>query len=87
MREAGADVVADTFAFHARQRATRASTRVEIWAYGRRNPFVPWLGLDLLGLPGIAERRIPMLWRTRDALARLVGQPWRAVGPKKPRDP
>ena len=80
-------VVADTFGFHARQRATRASTRVEIWAYGRRNPFLPWTGLDLLGLPGIAERRIPMLWKARDVLARFVGQPWRAVGDKRPCDP
>ena len=79
-------VVADTFGFHARKRATRASTRVEIWAYGRRNPFLPWTGLDLLGLPGIAERRVPLLWKTRDVLERLIGQPWRDVGPKRPRD-
>ena len=80
-------VVADTFGFHARQRASRPSTRVEIWAYGRRNPFLPWIGLDLLGIAGIAERRIPLLWKTRDALERLVGQPWRAVGRKRPCDP
>ncbi len=79
-------VVADTFGFHARKRATRASTRVEIWAYGRRNPFLPWTGLDLLGLPGIAERRVPLLWKTRDVLERLIGQPWRDVGRKRPRD-
>ncbi|TVV73379.1 phytanoyl-CoA dioxygenase family protein [Sphingomonas solaris] len=79
-------VVADTFGFHARKRATRASTRVEIWAYGRRNPFLPWTGLDLLGTRGIAERRIPLLWKTRDVLERYVGQPWRSVGLKRPRD-
>ena len=79
-------VVADTFGFHARQQATRASTRVEIWAYGRRNPFLPWTGLDLLGVPGIAEWRIPLLWKARDVLERFVGQPWRAVGDKRPRD-
>jgi hypothetical protein len=80
-------IVADTFGFHARQRATRASTRVEIWAYGRRNPFLPWSGLDLLGKPGIAERRIPMLWKARDVLKKYVGQPWRDVGRKQPCDP
>lgn len=80
-------VVADTFGFHARQRATRGSTRVEIWAYGRRNPFLPWTGLDLLGIDGIAERRIPLLWRARDVLERFVGQPWRNVGLKRPIDP
>ena len=80
-------IVADTFGFHARQRAGRASTRVEIWAYGRRNPFLPWTGLDLLGRPGLAERRIPLLWKTRDILERYVGQPWRDVGRKRPCDP
>ncbi len=80
-------VVADTFGFHARQRATRPSTRVEIWAYGRRNPFLPWTGLDWTGISGIAERRIPLLWKSRDVLERLVGQPWRSVGIKTPRDP
>lgn len=80
-------IVADTFGFHARQRATRASTRVEMWAYGRRNPFLPWTGLDLLGQPGLAERRIPILWKTRDLLERVVGQPWREVGRKRPCDP
>lgn len=80
-------VIADTFGFHARQRATRPSTRVEIWAYGRRNPFLPWTGLDVLGARGIAERRIPILWKTRDVLERLVGQPWRSVGIKRPCDP
>ncbi|WP_156678432.1 phytanoyl-CoA dioxygenase family protein [Sphingomonas profundi] len=79
-------VVADTFGFHARQRATRPSTRVEIWAYGRRNPFLPWTGLDLLGAPGIAERRVPLLWQARDVLERMVGQPWRDVGRKRPCD-
>lgn len=80
-------VVADTFGFHARQRATRPSIRVEIWAYGRRNPFLPWTGLDVLGIEGIGERRIPLLWKTRDVLERYVGQPWRAVGLKRAGDP
>lgn len=73
-------VVADTYGFHARGAATRPSRRVEIWAYGRRNPFLPWTGLDLAGLPGIAERRALAYWRWRDRLARWLGQPWRDVG-------
>lgn len=79
-------VVADTFGFHARVQAARPSTRIEIWAYGRRSPFLPWTGLDPLGTPGLAERRVPWLWAGRDRLARFIGQPWRDVGDKRPGD-
>lgn len=79
-------VVADTFGFHARGPSARPTTRVEIWAYGRRNPFLPWAGLDLLSLPGIAERRIPLLWSFRDRMRRWLGQPWADVGPKRAAD-
>src|SRR6266571_399784 len=37
-------VVADTFGFHARGASAEPTTRVEIWAFGRRNPFLPWTG-------------------------------------------
>ena len=81
-------VVADTVGFHARGFSARPSRRVEIWAYGRRNPFLPWTGLDPLSLPGIAEARIPAMWRSLDALERmkLRGNPWRDVGLKRPQD-
>jgi hypothetical protein len=75
-------IVADTFGFHARGTAAYASTRVEIWAYGRRNPYLPWTGLDPMSLPGITERRISWRWRLRDRYARWIGQPWRDVGRK-----
>src|SRR6059058_4836092 len=39
-------VVADTFGFHARGPSAGRSLRVEIWAYGRRSPFVPWAAGD-----------------------------------------
>jgi Phytanoyl-CoA dioxygenase (PhyH) len=77
-------VVGDTFGFHARGPSVRPSTRVEIWAYGRRNPYLPWTGLDPLSLPGIAERRVSYLWGFRDRWKRFVGQPWRDVGDKSP---
>jgi hypothetical protein len=79
-------VVGDTFGFHARGRSTRPTERVEIWAYGRRNPFLPFIGLDALSLPGIAERRIGWNWRWRDFLhdRRIKGHPWRDTGPKRP---
>lgn len=79
-------VVADTVGFHARGFSARASKRVEIWAFGRRNPFLPWTGFDPLSLPGIAEARIPLLWGLLDAGARLgiAGNPWRKAGVKRP---
>lgn len=73
-------VVADTCGFHARGGTSRPAMRIEIWAYSRRNPFLPWSGLDVLSLPGLAERRIVALWTLRDRLKRWVGQPWRPVG-------
>jgi hypothetical protein len=60
---------------------------VEIWTYGRRNPFLPWAGLDPLSLPGIAERRVPLAWGVRDRLRGLLGQPWKDVGLKTPGAP
>jgi hypothetical protein len=79
-------VVCDTSGFHARGPAVRPSTRVEIWAYGRRNPFLPWTGLDLTGWPGLAERRVPLHWAFRDRFRRWIGQPWADVGRKRPAD-
>jgi hypothetical protein len=82
-------VVADTVGFHARGFSARPTVRVEIWSYGRRNPFVPWTGLDIGSLPGIAERRIPLMWQARDVLqrTRLGSQPWHDVGRLRPKDP
>lgn len=80
-------VVADTSGFHARGPSVRPSTRIEIWSYGRRNPFVPWTGLDALSLPGIAERRAPLSWAVRDRLRGVLGQPWADVGLKTPGAP
>ncbi len=55
-------IVADTFGFHARGRSLRPSLRVEVWAFGRRNPFLPWTQLDPLvsavGLPRVDDWRL-----------------------------
>ncbi len=75
-------IVADTFGFHARGVANHASTRVEIWAYGRRNPYIPWAGMDLMSLPGVSERRIGWRMWLRDRYPRWLGQPWKDVGRK-----
>lgn len=77
-------VIADTFGFHARGPSLRPSTRIELWAYSRRNPFLPFTGLDPWSVPGIAEWRVPLLWLTRDIYRRLIGQPWAKVGRKRP---
>lgn len=77
-------VVADTCGFHARGAAARPSIRVEIWAYSRRSPFILWPGLDLLSLPGIAERRIGWMWALRDRFRQYLGQPWAPVGETTP---
>ena len=73
-------VVADTFGFHARGISARPSVRVEIWAYGRRNPFLPWLGFDLAAMPFIKGRAIPLYWSAMDLGERLhlATNPWRS---------
>ncbi|MCM5682638.1 phytanoyl-CoA dioxygenase family protein [Schlegelella sp. S2-27] len=75
-------VVADTFGFHARGPSLRPALRIELWGYGRRNPFLPWAGADLLSLPGIAARRAPLYWSALDLRERRLGKrsPWRDAG-------
>ncbi|WP_374408348.1 phytanoyl-CoA dioxygenase family protein [Pelagerythrobacter sp.] len=77
-------VVADTGGFHARGAAAEPSERVEIWSYARRNPFLPWLGGDVLSLPGLAERRVGWLWAVRDRFEKRIGQPWQPAGNRRP---
>ena len=73
-------VVADMFGFHARGSSARATERLEVWSYSRRNPFLPWISADPMSLPGLAERRVRWLWALRDRFAASIGQPWRPVG-------
>ena len=79
-------VVADTVGFHARGLSTRPSVRAEIWAYGRRNPFLPWLGLDLAGLPFVKGRAVPLYWSAMDIAERLhlSSNPWQSAGAATP---
>jgi hypothetical protein len=76
-------VVADTFGFHARGPSARSTTRVEIWAMGRRNPFLPWTGLDPWALPALGLRKPLFYWKSVDLLARfgLGRQRWQPRGP------
>lgn len=79
-------VVADTVGFHARGLSARPSVRVEIWAYGRRNPFLPWLGLDPAALPFVKGRAVPLYWSAMDIAEklRLSGNPWQSGGTATP---
>jgi hypothetical protein len=72
-------IVADTFGFHARGPSDRPSLRVEIWAYGRRSPFLPWAALVPWTTSALGRRSI-WSWKFGDALERagLQKNRWRA---------
>lgn len=80
-------VVADTCGFHARADGVGRTHRVELWAYCRRSPFLPWVGLDPLAFRGVAERRAGWLmagldWLDARGWARQHWQPaepWRTI--------
>ena len=69
-------VVADTFGFHARGPSAGRSLRVEIWAYGRRSPFVPWTGFDPWTAAALARRSL-IGWQIGDLLERAGIKPHR----------
>ncbi len=81
-------IAADTYGFHARADSDRVTVRVEIWAYARRSPFVPWTGFDPLSWRPIAIRRAEWLVSIIDWLAKrgLRVQHWRPVGKRRPID-
>ena len=72
-------VVADMFGFHARGASDQPSTRVEIWAYGRHSPFVPWVFSALWRSKAMARNRVGVFWWWGDQLERLGLKPnvWR----------
>jgi len=82
-------VAADTYGFHARGDSDHATLRVEIWAYCRRTPFLPWTGFGLLSLGPVAARRAIWLGRSLDLLDRLglAKQHWIPVGRRRPTEP
>lgn len=79
-------VVADTVGFHARGLSARPSVRLEIWAYGRRSPFLPWLGFDLAAMPFVKGRAVPLYWSAMDIAEglHLGGNPWQNAGTATP---
>lgn len=75
-------VVIDTCGFHARADSHRTSMRVELWAFCRRSPFLPWTGADPLAWGPLADRRAQWLTAALDRLdARgWLKQHWRPAG-------
>jgi Phytanoyl-CoA dioxygenase (PhyH) len=71
-------IVADTFGFHARGPSAGQSLRVEIWAYGRRSPFLPWAALAPWTTAALGRRSV-LAWKWGDWRARagLGRQRWR----------
>jgi hypothetical protein len=74
-------VVGDTFGFHARTASPKQTTRIEIYASLRRNPFNPWNGLDFFSLPYVRDYTGSMEIRALEKL-RWAGfkMPWKPVG-------
>jgi hypothetical protein len=64
-------VVADTFGFHARGPSNGPSFRMEIWAFGRHSPFVPWAFSPLWSRRWLARRRAAWFWWSKDLSERL----------------
>lgn len=79
-------VLVDTCGFHARAGSDRPSIRVELWAFCRENPFVPWSGAALLSRAPFGARRAEALLKALDWLDRrgLAKQHWQPSGRKRP---
>jgi hypothetical protein len=82
-------VIADTFGFHARGPSAGPARRVEIFAYLRHSPFLPWTRLWLWNLTPLARRRADAFWRWSDLVEGLGGGPavWRRHPARSPFDP
>lgn len=79
-------VVADTFGLHARGHSLQPSTRVEIYASMRPNPFNPFTFLDTALLPFVHGRKVVIGWWFEDFLVGLglTRRIWRRVGSVNP---
>ncbi len=78
-------VVADTFGFHARSPSDKKTVRIGIHAYMRRNPFLPWNGLDFMNLPGIRGHELELYQKVQTGLRKMTGKGpvWRPVGQQR----
>ena len=68
--EAGTLVIADTYGLHRRTPSRRATIRASVYGMQRRNPFVPWNGLDPLDAPGLRRATKRLFLAAEDLKAR-----------------
>lgn len=82
-------VVADTSGIHRRGVSAGQARRVSIWAYARANPFLPWVGGDLVALPLVGGHALRVYWAFTDLIKdwRHVRRDWRWVGLRSPLSP
>ncbi len=75
-------IVADTSGIHKRGTSRDPATRISIWAYSRSNPFLPWVGGDIAGLPMLSGRLVRLMWALDDTIKdlRRARREWRWVG-------
>ncbi|MES0882438.1 phytanoyl-CoA dioxygenase family protein [Roseibium sp. SCP14] len=67
-------IVADTHGFHARAVSDKSSVRVGIYGSLRRNPFLPWAGLDPFNLPGLKGQQARLFVALKDREYRRKGK-------------
>lgn len=81
-------VIADTCGFHARAGSVGPSVRVELWAYCRRNPFLPWVAAGPLMRGPLGRNQADWLNEALDRMDRLgmLKQHWMPVGSRRPID-
>ena len=75
-------VVADTRGFHGRTPSNKPTMRISLDFYLRRNPFLPWNGLDLSSIPFLKGRALDMYLAYLDLREEKLGKRsiWRDVG-------
>lgn len=76
-------VIGDTYGFHARSPAMgKPAFRIEIYASLRRNPFLPWTGLDFFSLPFVRNYRGVWTMGLLKLFARCgwMSMPWKVAG-------
>jgi len=79
-------IIGDTSGFHARAPALEKTVhRIEIYASLRRNPFLPWTGLDFFSLPFIRNNHGSWAIGLMTLLSRpgWIKMPWKKTGHRK----
>ncbi len=74
-------VIADTHGFHRRGAASEVSSRLEIWAYSRTNPFNPLVGFNLQWYNKLSHKVIDKYLKRQDkkAAANGIRASWHVV--------